>query len=144
MSQSEKFYSKILKTLTLHDYIDDNYTRLNVNTGPFLVQSSIRIVNCVEFYTEEYGYQYQNNSKNESYQIQFSFHKKSQVPVIVEGGTNLLDCSKSNYKNFEHHIRCDKIVNCFHAEDEQDCEYDSTLCPRGFFRSNKRFATTFC
>ena len=39
-----------------------------------------------------------------------------------------LDCAKSDWKDVSHHFRCNLLVECFGAEDEEHCLYNNVNC----------------
>ena len=87
------------------------------SAATLIVNQSIKIVNCLHFQPKA------PRHITKSFQLQFTFLKEEEVPVIVNEILGLYDCKGDNYKRFESHVRCNQIVQCSGWEDERGCVY---------------------
>ena len=111
------------------EYINSTHNNTNAGRITFyspatLLYGSIRIVVCFM------------NASIQNFQFSFSLLKSYEIPKVLDKKFNLYDCSSAGFETFKINILCNRMQECYRAEDEKECEqiYNSDKCPVGYFR----------
>ena len=63
------------------------------------------------------------------FSLVYSVLESYQEPIEMTPG--VYNCSTSNFENFKNVLRCNMIRECYHGEDEMECDYQGSQCDRG-------------